>query len=424
MSARPRAGLELARAGVAQRRIVIVAGETSGDNLAAGLIAALRARRPELEFAGVAGPRMVAAGCEAWAPAERLAVMGLVEVLRHLPDLVRLRRAIVARVLADPPLAFVGVDAPEFNLSLAARLHARGLATVQYVSPQVWAWRPGRVRRMARILDRVLCLLPFEKRFYDAAGLPATFVGHPLADRLPLAPDRSAARAALGLPPGASVVALLPGSRRGEVERLAGDFIGAAAWLAARRPGTRFIVPLANALAGSAFVAELAARTAAGTAPPGLTTTEGGADLALTAADCALVASGTATLEALLCKRPMVVAYRLAPLTAWLMRRLDLMKAPFFAQPNLLAGRALVPELLQEAVTPQRLGAELLAWLEDPARVAAVAGEFTRLHLELRRNASEQAAEAVLALIDARSARAAVPGATAGPAPGGKGRDR
>ena len=352
---------------------------------------------------------MVAAGCEAWAPAERLAVMGLVEVLRHLPDLLRLRRALVARVLADPPLAFVGVDAPEFNLGLAARLHARGLPTVQYVSPQVWAWRPGRVRRMARILDRVLCLLPFEKRFYDAAGLAAEFVGHPLADRLPLTPDRAAARAALRLPPAATVVALLPGSRRAEVERLAGDFLGAAAWLAARRPGTQFVVPLANAVAAAAFEAALAACTAAGMAPPGLATTAGGADVALTAADCALVASGTATLEALLCKRPMVVAYRLAPLTAWLLRRLELMQAPFFAQPNLLAGRALVPELLQEEVTPERLGAELLGWLEDPARVAAVTGEFTRLHAELRRNASERAAEAILALIDARAVRGTAP---------------
>ena len=387
----------------AQQRIVIVAGETSGDNLAAGLIAALRVRRPELEFAGIAGPRMVAAGCVAWASAERLAVMGLVEVLRHLPELLRLRRAIVARALRDPPLAFVGVDAPEFNLGLAARLHAHGLPTVQYVSPQVWAWRPGRVRRMARILDHVLCLLPFEKRFYDAAGLPATFVGHPLADRLPLVPDRAAARAAVGLPPEATVVALLPGSRRGEVERLAGDFLGAAAWLAARRPGTRFVVPLANPAAGAAFEAARAACAAKGTAPAGLTTIAGQAELALTAANCALVASGTATLEALLCKRPMVVAYRLAPPTAWLFRRLALMKAPFFAQPNLLAGRALVPELLQEAVTPERLGTELLGWLEDPARAAAVTGEFARLHGELRRNASERAAEAVLALIDARA---------------------
>ena len=406
MSARPRAGLTVARAGVAQRRIVIVAGETSGDNLAAGLIAALRARRPELEFAGVAGPRMVAAGCVAWAPAERLAVMGLVEVLRHLPQLVRLRRALVARVLADPPLAFVGVDAPEFNLSVAARLHAHGVPTVQYVSPQVWAWRSGRVRRMARILDRVLCLLPFEKRFYDAAGLPAEFVGHPLADRLPLAPDRAAARAALGLPPAATVVALLPGSRRGEVERLAGDFLGAAAWLAARRPGARFVVPLANPAAAAAFEAARAACAAEGTVPPGLTTIAGQAELALTAADCALVASGTATLEALLCKRPMVVAYRLGAPTAALLRVLRLMRAPFFSQPNLLADAALVPELYQEAVTPARLGAELLGWLEDPARVARVAARFRELHLELRRGASARAAEAVLALLARRAAEA------------------
>ena len=380
---------------MAQRRIVIVAGETSGDNLAAGLIAALRARRPGLEFAGVAGPRMVAAGCEAWAPAERLAVMGLVEVLRHLPDLLALRRAIVARVLADPPLAFVGVDAPEFNLGLAARLHARGLPTVQYVSPQVWAWRPGRVRRMARILDRVLCLLPFEKRFYDAAGLTAEFVGHPLADRLPLEPDRAAARARLGLAADATVVAILPGSRRGEVERLADDFLGAAAWLAARRPGIRYVAPMANAEVRAIFERRCRAH-------PGLdlTITDGQSEVALTAADCVLVTSGTATLETLLCKRPMVVAYRASWATVMVVRLFALMKAPFFAHPNLLAGRRIVPELLQEEVTPERLGAELEAWLADPARSAAVAAEFGRIHAQLRRNASERAADAVLALLD------------------------
>ncbi len=381
---------------MAQRRIVIVAGETSGDNLAAGLIAALRARRPELEFAGVAGPRMVAAGCEAWAPAERLAVMGLVEVLRHLPDLVRLRRAIVARVLADPPLAFVGVDAPEFNLSLAARLHARGLATVQYVSPQVWAWRPGRVRRMARILDRVLCLLPFEKRFYDAAGLPATFVGHPLADRLPLKPDRAGARAQLGVPAQATLVAILPGSRRAEVERLAGDFIAAAAWLKAARPAVSFIAPMANPTARTVFEAALA-RHGAGVP---IRVVDGLADRALTAANCALVASGTATLETLLCKRPMVVAYRVSAATYALVEVLRLIKAPFVSQPNLLAGREVVPEFIQRAVEPERLGRALLHWLEAPARVAALEIEFLAIHETLKRGANERAAEAILKLID------------------------
>ncbi|MBS0395074.1 MAG: lipid-A-disaccharide synthase, partial [Proteobacteria bacterium] len=240
------------------KRILIVAGETSGDNLGAGLIRALRARRPELEFEGVAGPAMVAAGCEAWEHVERLSVMGLFEVLRHLPRLFAVRRTLLARAAAAPPAAFIGVDYPEFNLGLAARLRPRGVPTVQYVSPQVWAWRQGRVRHMVRILDLVLCVLPFEPRFYAEAGLAAEFVGHPLADRIPLEPDRAGARARLGLGAADTVVALLPGSRRAEVERLAPDFLGAAAWLAARRPGVRFLAPMANRAARELFGAALA----------------------------------------------------------------------------------------------------------------------------------------------------------------------
>jgi lipid-A-disaccharide synthase len=388
------------RGAAAERRpvVVLVAGETSGDNLGAALIAALQARRPELRFMGVPGPRMAAAGCEAWAGAERLAVMGLFEVLRHLPDLLALRRQVVAQTLAAAPLAFVGIDAPEFNLSLAARLKRHGLATVQYVSPQVWAWRQGRVKRMAGTLDLVLCLLPFEKRFYDTAGLLAEFVGHPLADRLPLVADRDAARDALGIDDATPLVAILPGSRRGEVTRLAPDFIAAAAWLAARRPDVEFIAPMANPAAAALFRAALARAGA-----PPVRLVDGRADEVLTAANVALVASGTATLETLLCKRPMVVAYRLAPATYRLARLLGLMKAPFFAQPNLLAGRELVPELLQDAVRPERLGAELLGWLEDAPRVAALEKEFTRIHTTLRRGASERAAEAILELIDSRA---------------------
>jgi lipid-A-disaccharide synthase len=375
--------------------IVLVAGETSGDNLGAALIEALKARRPGLKFEGVAGPRMVAAGCSAWASSEGLAVMGLFEVLKHLPAILRLRKSLEARTCAAHPAAWVGIDFAEFNLSLAARLKRHGVTTVQYVSPQVWAWRQGRVRGMARALDLVLCLLPFEKRFYDGAGLAAEFVGHPLADRLPVRPDRAAARSALALPQDAPVVAILPGSRRGEVERLAPDFLGAAAWLKARRPDVRFVAPMANRAARAIFEAAQA-RT---DAPP-VAVTDGGADRALTAANVALVASGTATLETLLCKRPMVVAYRFSAATAALFRALGLMKAPFFAQPNLLAGREVVPELFQAAVTPERLGRELLAFLDDPPRVAALEAEFTKIHETLRLGASERAAEAILALID------------------------
>ena len=387
---------------MSQQRIVIVAGETSGDNLAAGLIRALQLRRPSLQFEGIAGPAMLAAGCTAWASSEELAVMGLFEVVRHLPRLLRLRRSVRARVLAWPPLAFIGVDAPEFNLGLAAQLHAHDIRTVQYVSPQVWAWRQGRVRRMAQSLDLVLCLLPFEKRFYDGQGLAAEFVGHPLADRVPQQPDREAARARLGLAPTATVVALLPGSRRGEVEQLAEDFLGAAAWLARARPGVRFVAPMANAAVREIFAAALARQAADGGAPA-VQILDGDAQTALIAADCVLVASGTATLETLLCKRPMVVAYRVSRATKALVDLLGLMKTPFFSHPNLLAGRALVPELMQAEVTSERLGRELLGWLEDPARVAAAQEEFGRIHAQLRQGASERAADAVLELIDRRA---------------------
>jgi len=377
-------------------RIVMVAGEASGDNLGGSLIEALRARRPGLRIAGVAGPRMLAAGCEPWADAERLSVMGLFEVLKHLPDLFALRKDLEARIAAASPDVYIGIDAPEFNLSLAARLKRRGLATIQYVSPQVWAWRPGRVQKMAATLDLVLCLLPFEKRFYDGQGLGAEFVGHPLADRLPLVPDRARARAELGIAADATVVALLPGSRRGEVERLSAPFLGAARWLVQELPGVRFVAPMANATARAVFEAAIE-RSGKGL---DLLVTDGAADRALTAANCALVASGTATLETLLCKRPMVVAYRVSAATFALVKIFGLIKAPFVSQPNLLAGKKVVPELIQGAATPERLGAELLDWLEAPTRVAALEKEFLAIHQTLRRNASERAAEAVLKVLD------------------------
>ena len=376
-------------------RIALVAGELSGDNLGAALIRSIRARRPDAEFFGIAGPRMQGEGCECWEPSESLAVMGLFEVLRHLPRLLRLRREIRDRMLAERPDVFVGVDAPEFNLNLSPALHEAGIRTVQYVSPQVWAWRQGRVGRMAEFLDLVLCVLPFEKRFYDEHGLAAEFVGHTLADAVPLEPDRSAARAALGLPEGEEVVALLPGSRQGEVTRLAADFAGAAARLHTRRPGVRFVAPMANASARAVFESAVAAHA------PGirLLVTDGDAQLALTAADAVLVASGTATLETLLCKRPMVVAYRLGGLTAFALRRLGLMKAPYFAQPNLLAGRRVVPELFQEEVTPERLGTEIERQLDDAGLRHELESVFRGIHLELKRDASARAAEAVLRLV-------------------------
>jgi lipid-A-disaccharide synthase len=379
-------------------KVGLVAGEASGDTLGAGLIEAIRRRRPDAQFFGVAGPRMVAAGCVAWQPSDRLAVMGLFEILGALPGLVSLRREVRRRFLESRPHVFIGVDAPEFNLGLAAKLKAAGVTTVQYVSPQVWAWRQGRVANIARAVDLVLCLLPFERQFYRDHAIRAEFVGHPLADQIALEVDRGAARSRLGLAADARVVAVLPGSRRGEVERLGGDFAETLTWLKRRRPEMQFIAPMANPAVRQIFARALARR--APDIPVKLL--DGEAQLALAAADVALVASGTATLETTLTGRAMVVAYRLGWLTSFVLRRLGLMKAPFFAQPNLLAGRRIVPELFGPEVTPERLGTELLGFMDDRQRVAELERVFSDIHVQLRRGASDRAAEAVLALIEAR----------------------
>jgi lipid-A-disaccharide synthase len=371
-------------------RIGMVAGESSGDQLGAALIRALRARVPGIECFGVAGPRMIAAGCEAWASAEELAVMGLAEVIPHLPRLLRLRHELVVRMRAAPPDVYVGVDYKEFNLSVARKLKASGIPTVQYVSPQVWAWRPGRVKTIARAVDLVLCLLPFEATFYASHGVRALFVGHPLADEIPLEVDRAAARGALQIDADATLVALLPGSRVGEVERLGADFAGAAAVIATARPAVQFIAPMASGAVRRVFERCVAAIL------PGIRLTDGGARQALAACNAAIVASGTATLETMLSQRPMVVAYRLAAATAFVARRLGLVKSAYMALPNLLAGRALVPEFFQEKVTPSALGAALLAELDDPARERMLNEEFRRIHLELRCGGAARAASAIL----------------------------
>ena len=379
-------------------RVGLVAGEASGDTLGADLIHALRVLAPDTEFFGVAGPKMQAAGCEVWEPAESLAVMGLFEVLRDLPRLLRLLARIRQMFLAARPDVFVGIDAPDTNLRLARRLHAAGIPTVQYVSPQVWAWRQGRARKMRESVDLVLCLLPFEKSFYDEHGIPAEFVGHPLADAIPMMVDRQAARTALNIDAGAQVVALLPGSRRGEVARLAEDFAATARWLAARRPGLAFIAPMASAAARELFTQALE-RHAPGVR---IQLIEGQAQTALTAADVVMVASGTASLEAALCKRPMVVVYRLGALTVWILRRLRLVKTKFFAQPNLLADRRVVGEYFQQDIVPESIGAELLMWLDDAERRAALEAEFSRIHAGLRRGAGARAAQAIAALLKSR----------------------
>lgn len=374
--------------------IVLVAGEASGDNLGAQLIEALRQRLPDAQFAGIAGPRMIAAGCEAWERAESLSVMGLFEIIPHLPRLLRIRKSLIERVLAAAPAVYVGVDAKEFNLRLAPRLKARGIPTVQYVSPQIWAWRQGRVKTIGNAVDLVLCLLPFEKQFYDAHAVAAQFVGHPLADQIPMHLDAAAARRSLDMEEAGPVIALLPGSRGGEVSRLSPDFAATVAWLIQRRPQIRFIAAMASARVRTVFEQAL---VAAGVRDR-VQIFDGRAQQVMAASDAILLASGTATLEALLVKRPMVVAYRLSLLTSFLLKHLKLFKAPFFAQPNLLAGRALVPEFFNREVRADVLGPALLAQLERADR-AELVQTFTRIHQTLRRDASARAADAIVDLL-------------------------
>ncbi len=380
--------------------IVLVAGETSGDNLGGRLIEALRLRLPNARFAGIAGPKMIAAGCEAWERADSLAVMGIFEIIPHLRRLLAIRRRLLARIEAEKPDLYVGVDAKEFNLRLMPRLKAQGVRTVQYVSPQVWAWRQGRVRTIGRAVDLVLCLLPFEKQFYATHGVRAEFVGHPLADQIPMTMEQAPARTALGLDPAATYVGLLPGSRRGEVGRLGPDFAATVAWLVARRPDLRFIA----ATAGPAVRAQFEAALRQANVLDRVTSFDGCSQEVMAASDVILLASGTATLEATLVKRPMVVAYRLGALTSFLLKRLKLFKAQFFAQPNLLADRQVVPEYFNDDVRAEVLGPALLAQLTREDR-AALVQTFTHIHEMLRRDASSRAADAIVDLLNATTKR-------------------
>lgn len=374
-------------------RIAMVAGEASGDLLGAGLISALKYRFPDAEFVGIAGPRMVAAGCEAWFPVERLSVMGLTEVLGHLPDLFGIRRKLLRRFRLGRPDVFIGIDAPDFNLGLERQLKMMGIATVHYVSPSVWAWRQYRLRKIAHAADLMLTLFPFEAAFYEQHRIPVRYVGHPLADALPLMPHRAAARAALKLPGESELVAILPGSRLSEVRALGDVFIAAAQHCLARRPELRFVAPLATLATRQLFTERVQALA------PHLPVTivQGKAHAALAAADAVMVASGTATLEAMLLKCPLVMAYKLSPITYWLAKQL--VKVPYYSLPNLLAGRMLVPELIQDAATPENVAAAILNFLDDTVRTAQLAETFSEIHLALRRNADQRAAEAVAELL-------------------------
>ena len=382
-------------------RIALVAGEASGDVLGAGLIAELRQRFPDAEFTGIGGEAMRAAGMATWHDAGELAVMGLAEVLRHLPRLLRLRHSLRRRLLAWQPDVFIGIDAPDFNLGVEKWLKQRGIRTVHYVSPSVWAWREKRAEKIGRSADRVLCLFPMEPPIYARHGVDARFIGHPLADEMALEPDRHFARQSLGLDQTRPVLAVLPGSRVGEIERLGADFLAAAARVLSAEPRLQVVAPMANARARAVFEDVLAAHPDAATLTPSLRLIDGGARTLMIASDVILLASGTAALEAMLAKRPMVVAYKVSPITYRLVKALGLLKVDSVALPNVLAGERLVPELMQRDCTPQNLADAILRWLRDPAAVDTLQPRFQQLHLQLRQDASAQAAGVVAELLRA-----------------------
>lgn len=373
--------------------IGLVAGETSGDILGAGLIRALKDQYPDARFVGVAGPLMQAEGCEAWFEMEELAVMGVVEVLERLPRLLKIRKELTQRFSELKPDVFVGIDAPDFNITLEGRLKQRGIKTIHYVSPSVWAWRQNRVFKIGRSTNLVLAFLPFEKAFYDRYQVPCRFIGHTMADAMPLVPDRHAAREQLGIADNVHCLALLPGSRNAEVEMLSADFLKTAMLLRETYPELEVLVPLVNAKRREQFE-----RIKSEVAPElKVRLLDGQARSAMIASDAALLASGTAALECMLAKCPMVVGYRMKPFTFWLAKRL--IKTPYVSLPNLLAGRELVTELLQDDCMPEKLATSLTPLLNnDNDHTRALKQTFTELHQSIRCDADSQAAQAVLEL--------------------------
>ena len=376
----------------------MVAGEASGDLLAGALLAACRQRWPQLQAVGIGGPAMQAQGFEAWWPQQKLAVRGYVEVLPHLRELLAMRKQLKHRLLASPPDLFIGVDAPDFNLDLEVALRQRGVPTLHFISPSFWAWRARKVDKLRAAADHVLCIFPFEPDLLAKLGVPATFVGHPLASLIPMVPDRMAARQSLGLPQDTPVVALLPGSRLAEIRHLAPRFFRAAALLARQRPALRFVVPVLPALRPAVEQAALEA----GWTGPGAQTlhlVDGRSHAVLAACDATLVASGTATLEAALFKRPMVIAYHMPWLSWQIMRRKQLQ--PWVGLPNILSGEFVVPELLQERATPEALAQAVAHWLDHPDDAAALAVRFEQMHRSLHRDTARLACDAIEKIIAA-----------------------
>ena len=374
-------------------KIGLVAGEASGDVLGAGLIRAIRARYPDAIIEGVAGPQMIAAGCECWEPFESLAVMGLVEPLAHIPRLLRLRRDLARRWKTSPPDVFIGIDAPDFNLGLEKKLRKASIRTVHYVSPSIWAWRPGRVRKVKKAADKVLCILPFEPPLYDEHGVEAVFVGHPSAARTPDKVDTEAARRQLQLE-ATEVVALLPGSRAGEVGRVGGIVAAAAAKIHTVRPGVRFVTPVATPKLRPLIEAQLQEAGLAGQ----VTLLDGQSELAMTAADVVLMASGTAVLEAAMLRKPAVATYRLAALSYFILKTFRLVGLSHVTLPNLLTEEPLVPEFIQGEAQPDAIASAVIALLDDPDRRQSISERFARLRTELALDSDQHAAEAVIEL--------------------------
>ena len=373
-------------------RIAMVAGEASGDLLASHLIASLKAKLPDAVFFGIGGPRMEAQGFDAWWPMEKLSVMGYVDALKNYREIAGIRRQLKKRLLAERPDIFIGIDAPDFNLGLETELKAAGIKTIHYVSPSIWAWRSGRIKKIGRAVNRLLALFPMEPPLYEKENIPVTFVGHPLADIIPLETSKAAVREKLSIPRDIPVFALLPGSRKGELEKMADTFVQTAKEIREHfLPNAQFVVPLTTRETRLQF--ETAIHTQQATDIP-FRLLFGHAQDALGAADVSLVASGTATLEAALIKRPMVITYKMARSSYWIGKRL--VKSPYVGLPNILAGRFVVPEILQDEATPQNLAAALVKLYEDKENAEAVAATFTDIHLQLRQNNAEKAAAAVL----------------------------
>lgn len=373
-------------------RIAMVAGEASGDLLASHLIAALKAELHDARFFGIGGPKMEGQGFDAWWPLEKLAVRGYVEVLRHYREIAGIRRQLKRRLLASPPDVFIGVDAPDFNLGLEADLKRRGIKTIHYVSPSIWAWRGGRIKKMGRSVSKVLALFPMEAPLYEREGIPVEYVGHPLADMIPLETNKLAIREKLGLPREAPIFAMLPGSRQSELQYMADTFVQTAKVIRERfLPKAIFVVPLTTRETRLQFETAIYQQQAADVP---FRLLFGHAQDALGAADVSLVASGTATLEAALIKRPLVITYKMAKTSYWLMKRMGYL--PYVGLPNVLAGRFVVPEILQEQATPENLAEALIQLYEDKDGAAELERVFTEIHLQLRQDTARKAAAAVL----------------------------